>query len=744
MTFLQRIRTAGRRPGPARSVGDVRHLPMQLLAFAAVMLLAGSAYAASAHAANALQKIASNSLPGGGVQVVLTLAGPAPQPVGFTTDRPARIALDLPGTRNDLAQKNQSIGIGVARSIATAQADGRTRVVLNLAHLVPYHVRVEGNKVYVTLNGAPPQSASSGSGGSGAVSAGVGAGAGGVQPGITGVDFRRGAAGQALITVDLSNSAVSWNLHEEGKKIYVDFKNANLPARLEQRLDVTDFATPVVHVDTFAQGDGVRMAIAAHGKYQDMAYQSGRKLTIEVKPVTAAQQQANAKSKFKYTGQRLSFNFQNIQTRAVLALIANFTGKNIVVSDSVKGSLTLRLKNVPWDQALHIILQTQGLGMRSSGNVIWVAPSDQIAAREKLEAETDQQMQKLAPLNSEFIQINYAKAADIAKLLRSGQGSKNGGFLSPRGSVTVDARTNTLLVQDTASHLQEIRKLVRTLDIPVRQVLIDSRVVIANRDWSRDLGANFGFSRSTTYGNNGSFYTVGGVQTGTTNFGGTTAYEVAPGSGNEGLISTLPVANPTAALGIAVGRIGSHLLQLELSSMQAAGQGEIVSSPRVITANDNPATIEQGVEIPYQQATSSGATSVEFKKAALSLKVTPHITPDNRIIMDLEVHKDDVGTVYFGVPSIDTNDVHTQVLVNNGETVVLGGIYQHTDKRQKNSVPILGSIPGLGFLFRNTQKTNNRSELLIFVTPKIMKDVLRVDQARFNTVGTGGSQSGGS
>ncbi|HQU16834.1 MAG TPA: type IV pilus secretin PilQ [Gammaproteobacteria bacterium] len=722
--------TAARTPEGRFRVSMSRAWHLLLLLIAA--LAAGWAYAEPVYAANALENVSFSALPGDRVQVVLTLAQPAAEPVGFTTDHPARIALDLADTTNQLSQKSQAIGVGVARSIATAQADGRTRVVLNLVQLVPYATRVEGKKIVITLASAPAQAPAAMQ--AGAETAGAATGAG-----ITGVDFRRGDAGQALITVDLSNPSISWNLHEEGKAILVDFMNASLPERLEQRLDVTDFATPVTTVDTYAQGNGVRLAITPHGEYEDMAYQAGDKLTIEVKPVTAAQKEAAAKEKFKYTGQRLSLDFQDIQTRAVLQLIADFTNTNIVVSDSVKGSITLHLKNVPWDQALAIILQTKGLAMRRSGNVIMVAPSDEMAAREKLEAEAQKQMQKLEPLKAEFIQVNYAKAQDIAKLLQSKQGGQdNSGFLSSRGSVTVDARTNTLLVQDTPSNLDKIRKLVQTLDIPVRQVLIDSRVVIANNNWSRDLGSQFGFSRSTTYGNNGNFYTVGGTQAGTTTFpGGTTGFQAPAGSGNEGLISTLPVANPTAALGIAIGRIGSHLLQLQLSAMQAENKGEIVSSPRVITANDMTATIEQGVEIPYQQATSSGATSVQFKKAVLSLKVTPHITPDDRIIMDLLVNKDSVGQVFFGVPSIDTSNVQTQVLVDNGETVVLGGIYQHTDTNEKDTVPVLGDIPGIGFLFRNTQKVNDRSELLIFVTPKIMKDTLRVDQMRLDSAGAG-------
>ncbi|HDO34544.1 MAG TPA: type IV pilus secretin family protein, partial [Chromatiales bacterium] len=402
MTFLQTVRTAGRRVAAAGVPEGGRHRLVPLLVLSAVALLAGSVSAAPARVANVLENIGFTALPGGEVQVVLTLAKPAPQPVGFSTERPARIALDLLHTRNALAKKTQSIGIGVARSITTAQADGRTRVVINLAKLVPYDVRVAGNRVYVTLNGAPAQGAA------GVPVSSVAAGA--AQPGITGVEFRRGAAGQALITVDLADSSMPWNLHEEGKKIYVDFMNANLPARLEQRLDVTDFATPVTHVDTYVRGNGARMAIAAHGQYEDMAYQAGDKLTIEIKPVTAAQKEARAKAKFKYTGQRLSLNFQNIQTRAVLQLIADFTGLNIVVSDSVKGNLTLRLKNVPWDQALAIILQTQGLGMRRSGNVIWVAPNDEIVAREKLENEARKQLQNSEPLRFESIQVNYAKA----------------------------------------------------------------------------------------------------------------------------------------------------------------------------------------------------------------------------------------------------------------------------------------------------------------------------------------------
>ncbi|MEJ2685945.1 MAG: type IV pilus secretin PilQ family protein, partial [Gammaproteobacteria bacterium] len=503
--------------------------------------------------------------------------------------------------------------------------------------------------------------------------------------------------------------------------VIVNFFNASVPKKLQRRLDVSDFATPVQTVDTFQKGNNVRMVITPTGDFDQLAYQTDNTFTVEVKPVTKAQQQAAAKKKFKYTGQKLSLNFQDIDVRSVLQLLADFTGINIVVSDSVKGKLTLRLKNVPWDQALHIILQAKGLSKRQVGNVMWVAPSEEMAAREKLELQSKKQIQQLAPLESAFIQINYAKANNIATLIKTK--SKNGSLLSKRGTVSVDPRTNTLLVQDTADKIQEIRKLVARLDIPVRQVLISSRIVIANDDFARNLGAKLGLSGRETFSGNTTGIFAGGLP-GDLKTTPITGIENPAGSGNESLAVDLPISNPTSAIDLLVGRIGHNLLRLELQAMQSENRGQIISSPRVITSNQKEAVIESGVEIPYQQATSSGATSVSFKKATLSLKVTPQITPDDRIIMDLKVHKDSVGQVYQGVPSIDTRAVDTQVLVDNGETVVLGGIYEQTRTHQSDKVPFFGDLPGIGYLFKSTQKVNNNQELLVFVTPKIVKQSL--------------------
>jgi type IV pilus assembly protein PilQ len=407
--------------------------------------------------------------------------------------------------------------------------------------------------------------------------------------------------------------------------------------------------------------------------------------------------------------------------RSVLQLIADFTGINIVVSDTVKGSLTLRLKNVPWDQALDLILKTMGLAMRQTGNVMLIAPSEEIAAREKLELESQKQIKELEPLYSEFIQVNYAKASDIAKLLKSSDTS----LLSDRGTATIDARTNTLLVQDTAAKLADIRNLVAKLDIPVRQVLIESRIVIANNNFARDLGVKFGYSKTVDY-NDDHVLVIGGKQPGDLVTNPVTPFEVPAGSSITGLITDLGVTHPAGSIGLAVGKLGSHLLQLELNAMEAEGQGEVVSSPRVLTSNQKEAYIEAGTEIPYQEASSSGATSTSFKKAVLSLTVTPQITPDDRIIMDLNVNKDSVGRIFNGVPSIDTKEVGTQVLVDNGETLVLGGIYERNRLDEVDRVPFFGELPMVDWLFKTTRKNDDKSELLIFITPKIVKENFRL------------------
>ncbi|MGH8590937.1 MAG: type IV pilus secretin PilQ, partial [Gammaproteobacteria bacterium] len=454
------------------------------------------------------------------------------------------------------------------------------------------------------------------------------------------------------------------------------------------------------------------------GHYEHLAYQSDKVLTVDVKPLTKEEEQALKKEKFGYTGEKLSLNFQDIEVRAVLQLIADFTGLNMVASDTVAGNVTLRLKNVPWDQALEIILKSKGLGMRQAGNVMMVAPQEEIAAREKLERESQKQIAELAPLKTEFIEVNYARAADVATLLKTEESK----LLSERGNVSVDQRTNTLLIQETAEKLAEMRKVITTLDVPVRQVLIESRIVIANQDFSRELGVKFGYSKNSGLSTDNFGAVVGGKQPGDTDFGAGTAFTT---DDLENFIVDLPAATPAGAIGLAVGKIGSYLLQLELSALQAEGRGEVVSSPRVITTDQKEAVIEQGTDIPYVSQTSSGATDITFKKAVLSLRVTPHITPDDRINMSIQVNKDAVGQLILlngsNVPSIDTRNVTTEVLVDNGETVVLGGIYEHANRNDVRRVPFFGELPYFGTLFRNTAKSQNKDELLIFVTPKVMK-----------------------
>jgi type IV pilus assembly protein PilQ len=662
-----------------------------------------------------LTNISFSSLPGDRVQVELKLSEPATkEPLSFIIDNPARIALDFPDTQLKVDKKSVAVGVGAAHSISAVEANGRTRVVLNLVEMVPYDVKLQGDTVLVSLGKGAPALADQTTA---MTSALPGAG----RPSIEDVDFHRGPSGEGRVLVRLSDPSMNVNIREEGGKILVDFINANLPERFDRRLDVVDFATPVTEIDTFVQGNGARMVITPTGFYDHLAYQSDDLLTIELKPLTKEEEEAAKKEKFGYVGERLSLNFQNIEVRAVLQLIADFTGLNMVASDTVTGNVTLRLKNVPWDQALDIILKSKGLGMRQVGNVIMVAPQEEIAAREKLELEAQQQIQELAPLSTEFIEVNYAKATDIATLIKT----EANNLLSERGNVSVDDRTNTLIVQDTGDRLAAIRQLIEKLDIPVRQVLIESRIVIADEDFSKELGVKFGLSTHDSQDSQlrGDFFnTVGGKLPGDTTFQpGPTSFNTG---GVENYIVDLPAVAPAGALGLAVGRIGNWLLQLELSALQAENRGEVISSPRVITANQQEAFIEQGTEIPYQEASSSGATSVSFKKAVLSLTVVPQITPDDRVIMDLTVNKDAVGEVFAGVPSIDTREVSTQVIVDNGETVVLGGIYEITDTTDIRRVPFFGELPYVGWLFKNTLETKDKTELLIFVTPKILKETL--------------------
>lgn len=660
-----------------------------------------------------LDAITYSTLPGDLVQIRLKLSGNVKEPGSFTIDNPARIALDFPRTKSNLTRKNKTIGVGAARSVTAVEAGGRTRVVINLSKLVSYQTKLEGSDIIVTLNAGGQTVASRPTETTPSTSSSS------VGKSVNNIDFRRGEKGEGRIIVTLGDPNTAVDMTKQGKQVIVTLQNTRLPDELERRLDVIDFATPVRTVDAFKQGADVRMVIAAVGKFDHIAYQTDNHFTIDIKPVSKVEEQKKKKDRFGYKGERLSLNFQNIEVRAVLQLIADFTGINMVTSDAVSGTLTLRLKNVPWDQALDIILKTKGLAKRQAGNVMMIGPAAEIAAQEKIELEASKQIEELAPLINDNMQINYAKAEEIANLIKSETSS----MLSERGSVNIDSRTNKLLIHDVDERIVVIRKLVAELDVPVKQVLIESRVVIANDDFSKDLGVRFGVTQYEQ--NGGDFTSTTGNATGTDGM----VNDANDGSAiglpfrNDRMNVDLPVSNSGAGSIALAFLSGNTLVDLELSALQLEGKGKIVSSPRVVTANGHKALIEQGVEIPYQEASSSGATTVAFKKAVLSLEVTPQITPDNRVIMDLKVNKDSVGQIFFGVPSIDTREVQTQVLVSNGETIVLGGVYEQIKSSEVDRVPFFGDLPLIGALFRQTREKDEKSELLIFVTPKILKDI---------------------
>ena len=672
--------------------------------------------------ARALVGLDYSVMTGNTVQVVFTFDEAAVEPRTFTIDEPARIALDFGETGNKLQQRNLLVGIGAIQSIISASSQKRTRVVLNLSQKTDYTTSVSGNQVILTLAGGDEMTAvTSAAEGDAQQSDSGGASikpVSSVVKGVTNIDFKRGPNGEGRVIVDLTSTAISTDVWRENNVVNVELIGAQLPKELQRRMDVSDFATPIGFIDSIQDGANIRLTISSEGDFEHLAYQTDRIYTIEVAPISKEEEEKKRKEKFGFTGERLSLNFQDIEVRSVLQLLADFTGLNLVVSDSVVGNLTLRLKNVPWDQAMDIILKTKGLDKRKAGNVILIAPTDEIAAREKLELEARKQVEELERLRTEFIKVNYAKAADMAALLKQADNA----ILSPRGSVSVDERTNTLLVKDTNSSLNSVRLLLIELDIPVRQVLIESRVVIANDDFSKELGVRFGVSRDT-----------GGDQdSGDAAYTSGTLAGVKQLANNEPLDTlnslnvNLPVQNPAGSFALALAKLPlGTLLEMELSAAQIEGRGEVVSSPRVITADSHTARIEQGVEIPYLELDDGDAT-LKFRKAVLSLEVTPQITPDDRVIMDLDVHKDNVGeNVSFGAglsaPSIDTREVQSQLLVDNGQTVVLGGIYETEKATQVTRVPFFSDIPFLGNLFKSTREIDDRTELLIFVTPKILQ-----------------------
>jgi type IV pilus assembly protein PilQ len=710
-----------------------RRRPAALVALAGIAAL--FAQAALAQVGTRLEKVEFVPQAGNQLEVKLVMDGPAPQPVTFTIDNPARLAVDLPGTSLALPSRRIDVKAAGVDTIVAAEASGRSRLVFNLDSMQPYETRVSGNTVFVTVGraGAPAAAARAAAaptaqltGGATTVPAG--------SPSVQKVDFRRSADGAGRILVTLSDKSVQASLRQEGGRVVVDFPGAALPTDLARRYDVVDFATPVSSFDVVGGPAGARMVVLATGDFEQLAYQTDRDYVLELRPRSKAAAAEQAKREYK--GERLTLNFQDIETRAVLQLLAETSGQNIVVSDSVQGNVTLRLQNVPWDQALDIVLRTKGLDKRQEGNVIYVAPSEELAAREKAMLESQKQLTELAPLRTEYVQVNYAKASDLASLIKA-QGKTS--LLSDRGSVAIDERTNTLLLQDTADRLADIRRLVTTLDIPVRQVLIEARIVIVNDDFSRELGVRFGSAFVGNYGSNDGLMWVGnnGLNSADGNRGpiispngpggvGVDGNAVATGPAPDRYLVNLPVVNP--AMKVAMTLLDSdYVVDLEITAAQKEGRGEVISSPRVITANGQEAYIEQGREIPYQESASSGATTTQFKKAVLSLKVTPQVTPDDRIILDLEVTKDSVGQVVPSatggfVPSIDTREITTQVLVNDGQTVVLGGILETENRDTVNKVPYLGDVPGLGFLFRKKANESLKNELLIFVTPKILRE----------------------
>lgn len=676
------------------------HFSSITLAPVALML---AACGLSANAAD-LKNMTYNALGGDRVEIRLSLSEPVANVQSFTTDNPARISLDLPGVVPTVERKTLPIGAGYARSVSVAEAQGRTRVVLSLEQPVKFTTRSEGNDFIISLGEASGSSlAALPSSNNSASSAAVKSG------GITSVDFRRGEKGEARVQFKLGNPKIGVDVRQEGRIVLADFIGTSISDDLIRRLDVIDFGTPAKTVDVSRRGGTVQVKIETSGEFDYLAYQADDQFTLELKPLTKAEVDDRKARQPAFTGERLSLNFQDIQVRAVLQLIADYTGINMVTSDTVGGSITLRLQNVPWDQALDIILRTKGLDKRQNGNVMLIAPADEIAARERLTLESQKQQEELVQLRSEFIQINYAKATEIATLLKA----KENVLLSDRGQVSVDDRTNTLLVQDTPRKLDELRNMIRTLDIPVRQVLIESRIVVANDDFSRELGVRFGVSDKNSQ--SGLSGTLPGAEsmrnTGTANL-------------LDRLNVNMPVQAAAGSLGFQITSLtDGTILDLELSALEAEGKGEVISSPRVLTSNQRESYIEAGTEIPYLQSSSAGNTNVTFKKAVLGLTVKPQITPDDNVILDLTVTKDSRGEETIRGPAINTNKVGTQVLVRNGQTVVLGGIYEEETGNNVRKVPFLGDLPGIGFLFRTTENLAKKKELMVFVTPKIVKDL---------------------
>lgn len=721
----------------ARGFSVARRRAVALALWPVLALLAAPASAVT------LQSVGFNALPGDQTEIRLQFDAPPPAPTSYTIEQPARIVIDLPGVGSALTQKHHDLGIGNARRVSVLPTADRARAIVSLGQLVRYQTTIVGNAL-VVLVGGPEVAGADVAGVTAAGGTGAGAassttsdwttdfpgGSVSIGPRVTGVDFRRGDQGEGRVIVGLSDSKVPVDVSMSGGKVRVEIRGTQLPGELARRLDVTDFATPVRTIDAEQLDGNTVLTLAASGEFDYLAYQADNTLSIDVSPMTEARA-AQRDEAFKYQGEKLSLNFQDIEVRSVLQLIADFTDLNLVASDTVAGRITLRLKNVPWDQALELILKTKGLDKRQVGNVLLVAPAAEIAAREKQELENQKQISELAPLRTEFLQIRYASASQLLQLFA--QASANGagpagaipaatdsaqpvtgGMLSGRGSVIVDERTNAIIITDTADRIEAFRSIIAQLDVAVRQVLIEARIVTASSNSSEQLGIRWGGGKSWDDGR----YTLSGSAEALGEIRGGTVGGTSPGN----LVVDLGAAAANAS-GLAIGVTGeSYLLDLELSALATEGTAEVVARPKVITADKSPATIRSGVEVPYQEAASSGATSTSFKDAVLSLQVTPQITPDDRIIMDLNVTQDTIGQTFNGIPSINTNAIETQVLVDNAQTVVLGGIFTVDRNQSVSKTPVLGDIPYVGRIFRRNLGRDDKQELLIFITPKIVED----------------------
>jgi len=706
-------------------VQNILNTYYRLMSVLAICIVSQIAGISSASAAATLDDITFSTIAGEQLEVTLHLSGDVPEPGSFTIDNPARIALDLPGTTINMKDRNLNIDVGLARSIKIVEAGGRSRVVINLARLTQYNVEKRGDKIIVKLGDSTRTSTSSDSLSSSSTNLIPVTGGGNT---VQDVQFRRGAKGQGRIVITVSNPNTVMDMIRRGDQVIVTLQDTVLPEKLERRLDVLDFGTPVRTVDAFKHGKDVRIVMSAAGVYEHSGYQADNRITLDIKKFVKSKETIAKKKKKEYIGERLSLNFQNIEVRAVLQLIADFTGVNMVTSDAVTGNVTLRLKNVPWDQALDIILKTKGLDKRQKGNVMLVAPTADLAAQEKLELEARKQIIELEPVISETIQVNYAKASELVPLLEA----KGNSILSQRGNVAFDERTNKILIQDTSQNIDAVVALIEELDIPVRQVLIESRIVLVTTNYQHDLGVRFGVSTERSSGNNRFAVTGSGAAAAAA----TGATPITPGYPQR-LNVDLPVSGAAGVIGLAFSRLPfGTLLDLELSAAEAEGQTELISSPKVITSNQHTAKILTGNEIPYitqQIANGLTTTTVTFKEVLLELEVTPQITPDDRISLDLMVKKDSADFANevliggnSGGPPIIRNQVETRVLVDNGETIVLGGVYEQTKSHTVSRVPLLGEIPLIGWLFRNTSEEDDKSELLIFVTPKILKSDITI------------------